>query len=120
MCPVNLEVKTDWDPHERSVGPVKGYYLALCACETADGQGRYRGYYKVCTDPPAGYWESAGVLTGCTDAPRRHAHLAMRDAEQAARWAVGRLPVARALGGRPGTAGILDAYLLGLKRRGRA
>lgn len=120
MCPGNLEVKTDWDPHERSVGPVKGYYLALCSCESAEGRGRYLGYYKVCTDPPAGYWEAACVLTGCTDTPRPYAHLAMLDAEQHGRWAIGRLPVVGALGGRSGTAGILDSYLSGLRRRKRA
>ncbi|WP_332814244.1 hypothetical protein [Ramlibacter sp.] len=118
MSPVNLEVKTDWDSHERSVGPVKGYYLALCACETAEGPGRFVGYYKVCTDPPAGYWEAAGLLKGCTDPPRRHAHLALRDAEQAARQEVGRLPATGGAGLRQGPVGMLEDYLLGL-RRGR-
>lgn len=119
MSPVNLEVKTDWDSHERSVGPVRGYYLALCACETAEGPGHFVGYYKICTDPPPSYWEAACLLKGCTYAPRRHAHLALRDAEEAARLEVGNLPAAGSLGWRHGPMGMLEAYLLGL-RRGRA
>ena len=64
-------MRTDWDSHERSVGPVKGYYLALCACETADGPGQYVGHYTICAERPASDWEAACVLKGCSGQPHR-------------------------------------------------
>ena len=53
--PGDLEVKTDWDSHERSVGPARGSYLALCACETAEGSRHFAVYKNFGTGPPGAF-----------------------------------------------------------------
>lgn len=92
MTANDLEVRTDWDPHERSVGPVQGYYLALCAYETGDGPGQYIGYYKICAALPASYWGASCLFKGSTHAVRARPQDALADAEALARLAAGNLP----------------------------
>jgi hypothetical protein len=95
MAATNLEVRTDWESLERSVGPVKGYCLALCAYASAEAGG-WVGYYKVCARMPESYWDAPCLLKGAT-AACDSAHQALRAAEDEARLVVGNLPRAQAL-----------------------
>ena len=89
--PRNLEVKTDWDPHERSVGPVQGYHLALCAYRPSDDPQGFVGYYKVCASAPGNYWDASAVLKGSSRI-HRDPEQALREAEMLGRHVVGNLP----------------------------
>ena len=76
---------------ERVVGPIKGYYIATYASE-AGGPGEYVGYAKVCTAPPAEYWEARPVakFAGRDVAP--NAQDALEHAEQLAKLQIGNMP----------------------------
>lgn len=95
MPATNLEVRTDWESLERSVGPVKGYYLALCAYPSA-AAGGWVGYYKICAGRPQSYWDAACVLKGGTQACA-DAWQALRQADDLAQMAIGNLPGAQTL-----------------------
>ena len=88
---MNLGVKTDWDLHERSVGPVKGYHLALCAYRPADRPDGFVGYYKVCGSTPRDYWQEEGVLKGSSHVVTS-AERALQQAEALGRHLVDCLP----------------------------
>jgi hypothetical protein len=113
-----LEVKTDWDSHERSVGPVKGYYLALCAYREAEADGRYRGFYKICAGEPDSYWDAICMVKGCTDTTAGDAQTALREAEALARQDAANLPAPGLLGAyrerRP--LNVLERSVLGVRR----
>lgn len=117
-----LDTSVEWDTHERLLQGLRGWHMALCAARLGDGTGHYLGYYKISAEEPANYWETVGLIKGCTHIPRVSPREALHDAEDLARVAVYNLPAPRSLKAvlesRPFN--VYELHELGGRRRQRA
>jgi len=78
--------------YERVTGPLRGYHIAAYACEVGELGREYLGYYKVCGEEPANYFEAHCLLKGCCDRQTPTAQEALEAAEQLARMQIGNMP----------------------------
>ncbi len=79
--------------YERVTGPIRGYFIAVYACEVGELGHEFLGYYKICSDEPASYFDVRCLLKGCCDAPSTDAAQALEAAEAMARMQIGNMPV---------------------------
>lgn len=79
--------------YERVTGPVRGYYVAVYACEVGELGHEFLGYYKICGDEPGNYFEARCLLKGCCDGPSANAADALKAAEELAGMQVGNMPL---------------------------
>jgi hypothetical protein len=73
---------------EKVLGPIDGYYAAICAREL---DGRFRVSYKVCAVPPADYVSARALRQRRVAGPSDTLGEAMELAEQLARLQIARL-----------------------------
>ncbi|MFC5500169.1 hypothetical protein ACFPOE_21685 [Caenimonas terrae] len=68
---------------ERVTGPFLGYHVAALGCFAGEGTG-FRGFYRICREPPASYWTADYIVQGRCGPEASCCDDAMRMAEQAA------------------------------------
>jgi hypothetical protein len=78
--------------YERVTGPLRGYHVAVYACEVGEFGQEYVGYYKICSEPPPSYFEADCLLKGCCETQRPSAVEALDAAENLARMQIGNMP----------------------------